>query len=364
MILLYISTLLALTIFSYGFVDTNFPLVFSRELFLFVHTKGELAASLYSISIVSLFICYLRFLWLVKRKKIAEKTVWFLIGGTIGILLFSFPGFSYDIFNYIATAKVIFLYKENPYIIMPIDIPNEPMLAFTHAANKIALYGPVWILLTFIPHIAGFGNIMFTIFAFKVFIAFFYVGTVWLLWQLSKRSLWAVVFFALNPLVIFETLVSSHNDITMMFFALLSSYLLIKGKTIPSLASLFISILIKYATIFLLPIYILALLRKGRLHLSTVWYISMLSMYFIFFLSPLREEIYSWYFIWILPFVALLNKPLTTIIALGFSFGLLFRIVPFLYTQSWAGVTPIIKSIVTFASPLLATIVYVLKKKI
>ena len=41
---------------------------------------------------------------------------------------------------------------------MPIEIPNEPYLAFTRAANKTALYGPVWILLTAIPHLLGQGD--------------------------------------------------------------------------------------------------------------------------------------------------------------------------------------------------------------
>src|SRR5581483_1924535 len=234
--------------------------------------------------------------------------------------------------------------------------------------NKIALYGPSWILLTFIPYVFGMGNLIATLFAFKIFVVGFYLGLLFLLWRLSNKNIWSLAFFGLNPLVLLETLVSSHNDVVMMFFTLLAYYLLSKKKILVSLLSLIIAILIKYATIFLLPIYIYIVyvsLSNKKINWQPIWVLSACSMYVIFFLSPIREEIYSWYFIWILPFVALIGRMnFLAVLSLGFSFGLLFRFAPFIYTRNWGGETPLLKKIATFFPPLLSGIGYVFKKKI
>ena len=85
-------------------------------------------------------------------------------------------------------------------------------------------------------------------------------------------------------------------------------------------------------------------------------------MFIIFLLSPLREEMYSWYFIWPLTFVALLNAGrlmrIIGFVSLAFSLGLLFRFAPFIYTRDWSGITPLVKTLVTFIPPLVA-IVYI-----
>ena len=391
-ITLYLITLLCLTVFSWGFVDKNIPIQTLPVLYEFAHTQRSLAVIIYSILTTLLFVFYGLFLWMIYKKKLAKKEVLRLILKTCIILLFAFPGFSNDIFNYIATAKVTFLHHENPYIIMPIEIPNEPMLSFVHAANKIALYGPAWILLSFIPHILGAGNLIVSMLMFKIFVAVFYAGLLWGIWKLSKKNLWALAFFALNPLVTIETFVSAHNDVVMMFFALGSFYFMQKKKLLVSVLFLFLSILIKYATVFLLPIYAYMfyqqklnsfcceaelrrnpdrqigglhnVLRKKEIVWERVWFWSAIAMYGMFFSSPLREEIYAWYLIWPLTFVAFLPpRHFLTFVSFGFSFGLMFRVAPFIYARNWAGMTPLIKKIVTFIPPAFTAMLYVIKKK-
>lgn len=374
LIFLYGLLLVLLTVYSYGFVDPNIPfstsLIYQKLHYLLLAPpfyNRVLSTTIFVIIVSLLFAFYFLILWLAKRGKLTIKQLKWLIGLSIVILFFSYPAFSYDIFNYILTAKVTFLYRENPYIVMPIELVGEPNLAFTHAANKIALYGPSWILLTFIPHTLGVNNILLTIFSFKLLVLTFYLTTVWLVFKITK-NVYSLAFFSLNPLVVIETLVSSHNDIVMMFFALLSFYLLRRQNFFLSIAALVVSVLIKYATIFLIPVYVYLLyllIMKKKILWEKIWRYSALAMFFIFLLSSLREELYPWYFIWPLTFLALENKfTMLTALALGFSFGLSFRFAPFIYTISWTGITPIIKKLVSFVPPLFAVILYVLKKKI
>ncbi len=367
-LMLYGLSLCIFSLFTWGLVDTNLP--FKIPLFPsnFAYIRSGLITTIYSILVAILFLFYARFLWLAKMKRLKIKEVIIFIAITVIILYFSFPAFSYDIFNYIATAKVTFFYRENPYIVMPIEIPNEPMLAFMHAANKIALYGPVWIALTVLPFIVGSNNLFITIFAFKAFVSLFYLGLVWLIWRMSEKNIQSVVFFALNPLVVLEILNSAHNDVVMMFFALLSFLWLKERKFIFSSIAFFLSIGIKFATVFLIPVYLYVfyqMVRNEKTDWSRQWVFSAVAMYVIFLLSPLREEIYSWYLIWPLTFVSLLERnSLLSFISVGFSFGLLFRIAPFLYTREWGGITPLTKKIVTFVPPFILSIYYAIRKKI
>lgn len=365
MIFLHSIFLIFLSIFSYCFVDGSFPYKIFPILQALLIKNREFATLLYVLIIITLFLLYFCILYQISKNKILIRNSFFYMVIPLIILLFSYPAFSNDIFNYIATAKISFFYGENPYIVMPIEIKDEPMLIFMHAANKTALYGPAWIILTFIPHLLGLGNLLLSIFSFKLFTGIFYAGVLWFIWKLSNKNILSLIFFALNPLVLIEAFISGHNDIVMIFFALFSFYQLKKNQYLSSMILIFISILIKYATLFLFPVYLYCLfkiIKKEKILWGKIWFWSFISMFIIFLLSPIREEIYAWYFIWPLTFVSLMGRiDLAFFISLGFSFGLCFRIVPFILTNSWTGITPIIKKIVTFIPPLLFGFFYVYK---
>lgn len=346
----YSALLFGFSIFSYAFVDPNlFPL---KKFYTgFTSANRDITTFLYILFITLFYLFYLIFLF--KTRKTTPDTTFLkkLVPITIAILLFSYPAMlSYDIFNYMITAKVTFLYKENPYIVMPIEFLSDPNLVFTRAANKIALYGPSWILLTLIPFSLGLQNIIATIFSFKLFITAFYIATVWLLWKLSRNTN-SLALFVLNPLVIIETLVSAHNDIVMMFFALLAFYFTKKRNIFIGLIMLFVSILIKYATIILLPVFLYAAYNawQGRkISWDNVYLWAAISMFVVFLTAPLREEIYPWYVIWVLTFVSLISqKKFLLSFTIALSFGALLRYLPVLYTGSYFGITPIMKEILT-----------------
>lgn len=364
--ILYFCTLLLLTAYSWGFVDGNAPFAHIAALRSLVYDHRAVSSGIYAGLLLVLFIWY-GYFWrkaVIKRLTIRQLCVY---GGIlIGVLFFSYPAFSNDIFNYVATAKVTYLYRENPYLIMPIDIPNEPMLRFLQAANKTALYGPTWIAMTAVPYVIGGGNVLATMYATKAVVVGLYVGLSYLIWKFTKR-ISSVVLFAFNPLVIIDTLVSAHNDVAMMLLAVFAFYALKHNRYIFSVLLMSLSILVKGATVFLVPVFVYALIRqkKGRMDWEHVWTISACSMFAVFLLSPIREEIYSWYFIWVLTFVALRNKfDLMTYIALGFTFGLPLRFFPFAYTGQWGGAAPMIKKIVTFVPPIVSATVYATPRKV
>lgn len=368
MIFVYILTLIALTIYSFGFIDANFPIHLLPKIFSFVHAERSAASVVYILLIVSMFICYLWALKRVKDKLLRSKDVWKLIILTCIILFFSFPGLSYDIFNYVATARVTYFYKENPYIVMPIEIPNEPMLAYLQASNKVALYGPTWILATVLPYILGQGNIMVTLYSFKALVLTAYLFLSWIIWRISNKNLFSLAFFALNPVVITESLISAHNDVVMMLLALLSFEFARRNHFVWGLLLLTFSVFVKGATLVLFPIYIVVWWRSFKqkeIHWSSVWRWAAYALLVVFFLSPLREELYAWYFVWPLTFITLIPKEeFLHVIAYGLTFGLPMRFAPFIWAGEWGRWVPLAKKIISGLPPTIAIVIYGIKKKV
>ena len=131
--------------------------------------------------------------------------------------------------------------------------------------------------------------------------------------------------------------------------------------------SLVISVLIKYATVVLIPIYLLLLYQQvtaKKVQREKIWLFCSFALYLVLFLAPLREEIYSWYFIWPFTFVVLTQNNFLKSLSVAFSCGLLFRVTPFIYTGQWFGITTYIKKIVTFVPLLVAFLTYPIYKKL
>lgn len=357
----YFLLLLLFVSFSYLFIDPGF--FYLKFLFTNFHQTHRAVVTLFFfIFLIIFFMFYALSLWLLKQQEISSKDIFLLIGISSAILLFAYPAMlSFDIFNYIATAKVTFFYHENPYIIMPIALTHDPILLFMHAANKTALYAPFWILLTGIPYLLGFGNFLLTLFLFKLFIGLFYFATVWLFWKLTK-NIFKTAFFALNPLVLIEIFVSGHNDIVMMFLLLVSISYVLKKQLKTSSIFFLLSILIKYATAIVLPLY--WFVNKKRGDNATLFFWITLGMYLVFFLSAFREEMYPWYSLWfLLPVSFIAGNNLITWISATFTFSMLLRYIPFMLLGTYFGPTPMLKFLLMILPVFFVTLFYIGKKK-
>ncbi len=346
----FFGVTLVFAVFSYGFIDPNLTLLpypwFDRltaPLTALVYGQREIAAVIYATIVLMLFALYYA---VVARAGHSEpKRLPGLLPWIVIILLFSYPALSYDIYNYVMTAKVTYLYRENPYVIQPVEIPSEPGLAYTRAANKTALYGPVWIMLTALPHVASLGNIALGIVAFKGFVFVFYAAFLMLVYRKTRR-MDQVLLFALHPLVLLEVIGSGHNDMVMVTLSY-AGLLLWRRKPVAFKAAGLVlfaaSVLIKGASIVLLPLFLLP-----RRPLAETMRIAFWLSFAVFFVSPLREEMYPWYAVWWLAPAAFIPiRPKTVIHAVGFWFGmgLMLRYVPWIATREYGGITPAVRII-------------------
>ena len=344
----------AIGLFFYSFTQVDLGLTLTQwsvwKIFqnFFQHIgyfNRPLSTFFYLILLVLLFTFYIVFLVLADKKKLSENQAWIVIISMSAILLFSYNAFSYDLFNYIFDAKIVTFYHQNPYDHRALDYPGNPMLGFMHWTGRTYPYGPVWLFLTVpLGLLDGFRLLLPTIMLFKGIAFVSFLGTVFFIGKIMQKispehELFATIFFALNPLVVIESLVSAHNDIVMMFFSVSSLYFLLHKKYLYALVLLMVSVGVKFATIFLLPVFLLVfflLQRKKKFDWSSIWYASIVCMIIPVIAASQRTNFQPWYLLYVLPFAALIAKKYVVLIPVFvITFFSLLQYVPFLYTGNW-----------------------------
>lgn len=359
----YIFSSLLLFLYSYTQVDLNLTL--SRiniwqsiqKTFQYLgYFQRPTSTAIYIGILVLFFGLYGVLLRSVRQGLVTTKQLWKLILVVGAILLLSYPAFSYDLFNYMFDAKTILVYHKSPYLVMPRDFaPVDPWLNFMRWVHLPSAYAPLWIALTLPSYFLGFGYFLLILWNLKAMILGFYLLCVWgigrILAQVDpKRQTLGMAIFALNPLVVIESLVSSHNDIVMMAMAMLAIYLLLEKKKITAWLVLSLSVAVKLMTIFLAPVFLVMYRRNLNWRLA-----SLALMLLGFTLVLFRREVLPWYWVWIMPFVALLPNWNNLILpAGGVSLGLLLRYAPFLYLGNWDSPVPVIKDALTIVPIALA----------
>jgi hypothetical protein len=235
------------------------------------------------------------------------------------------------------------------------------MLSFMRWTHRVYPYGPIWLALTVPISFIGMNIFLVTFFLFKFLISAFYLGSVYMIYKISQKidsenSIFHTVLFALNPIVVIESLVSSHNDIVMVFFALLGVFLIVGKKKILGLISIIVSSQVKIPTLgLLLPAILSFPAFRLKLNDNKTIGLMVLSMLGVLAYVLLQIEVQPWYFLWIIPFAVLLkpNKYITAAI-FGVSLGLLSRYLVLLYFGNWDGVGVPIRNGLTIAIPLIA----------
>lgn len=361
-------------LFFYSFTQVDLGLTLSRSSIyqtfekFFQHIgyfNRPLSTGLYIAILILLTISYLFILSLVKKGKVSGRQVWITLILASIILTFSYNAFSYDLFNNIFDAKIITYYHLNPYQHKALDFPHDPMLSFMHWIERTYPYGPAWLALATLISFLGGQIFLVTFFLFKILNFACFIGTVYVVKKIAVRisqkdSLFSMVLFAFNPLIIIECLVSAHNDIAMMLFALWGIYMLLQKRWVWAFALIIFSALIKQVTIFLLPPLIIyfvgsTFLKNRFISFEKFVWAGIVCMIVGFFYVLTQREFQPWYLLWILPFVAVLrqNRFLLSL-GVGLSIGALLRYVPFLYLGNWDGIAIPVRWYVLVITPLVS----------
>lgn len=374
----YLLLVTGLFLYSYTQVDLNLTLsqwsiwqVIQKSFQYIGWFNRPLSTVIYLIIILSLTTCYLLLLWAIKKGRLSAKQFWRLVIPASVILLFSYNAFSYDLFNYLFYGKIVTFYQENPYIRRALDFPSDPWVNFMRWTHNTYPYGPVWLILTVPLSFVGMQIFLPTLFLYKTLMAASFLGTTYFIGKILEKirpseKLFGMALFALNPLVLIESLVSAHNDIVMIFLSIAALYYLLSSKYVRAFLLLFLSIGIKFATIILLPVFLLVIIQKiikVKTNWQVIFVISLVAMTASIIPASIRTELQPWYLLWLLPLVALLAREKWAVAtAIIIPFGLLLHYVPFLYLGNWDQPVPVIKLWLTTGSIVLTVLVVALIK--
>jgi hypothetical protein len=199
---------------------------------------------------------------------------WAAIAGTVVLVaMFTLapPLLSTDIFNYVAYARMGALYHVNPYVHGAAAILGDPSVPFTGPIwmHTPTVYGPLFTLLSyaFVPlGVAG------TMWAIKAATGLAALGSAALVWACAKRlglrPVPAMLFFALNPLLLIYAIGGGHNDVLMALPLLAGALLILDGKPELGGAALMAAVAIKVTAGIVLPFVVVASSARWRVLLG------------------------------------------------------------------------------------------------
>lgn len=348
----YILLFAALFLFSFTQVDLSLTLtnvsVFSSVQHWFQYIgffNRPLATAWYGVVVGALTIAYICSLRMAIQGKITAGDVWIISLVGAGLLTFSYPAVSYDLFNYLFTAKTVLLYGKNPYAVLPQQFVGiDPFLTFMRWTHLPSAYTPLWIIITLPLYLLSFNIFLPSMWIVKAAMALAYLGTIRGIWELGKKETpktqaFMVTLFALNPLVIIESLVGSHNDILMMMIAIWAIVFFQQGRKWLSWFFLSVSVAVKLMTLSIIPVFFLKMNRTLILILMVCALIAV----------SFTREILPWYFLWIVPCVALIPQyKELSFLTIGVSLGLLLRYGPYFYFGNYDSPVPSIQALVTW----------------
>src|ERR1700682_3635952 len=222
---------------------------------------------------LNIFLLYLLALYMLPRKihlKYIMISVFLL-----GLICVFFPVVtSSDVFSYIAYSRIGVIYHHNPLTTWPASIINDQVITYIYWVNQPSAYGPVWAIITcFLQWVLGLASpagILRMMMALRFLGLAMHLGSTLLIWSISgylqrysgflseKQRLRATLAFAWNPLLLFEAGVNAHVDATLLFFILLSIWVMARRERPSFRAYLVAGLLLALATCIKINVVLLA----------------------------------------------------------------------------------------------------------
>lgn len=201
--------------------------------------------------------------WVIKQAQDEQISFW-LISAFIFrfIFLFSLPSLSDDFYRFIwdgrlwSTGYHPFSELPSVYVQQGISGIDQELFSKLNSPEYFTIYPPIsqfvfWVSVKISPQ-----SILGSVIVMRIILLLAEAGTVFIMYKLLKRlSLSSVntLLYALNPLVIIELTGNLHFEGLVIFFVLLSVYLLLNNRWMTSTLSIALAIGSKLVPLIFLP---------------------------------------------------------------------------------------------------------------
>jgi hypothetical protein len=224
------------------------------------------AATAFVLAILLLFWCQFLAMSAVARP-VAGRWRWLGITAPLGfaaLLVWMQPVTTTDLYGYVARGYLMARLHLNPMTNQAFLLPGHLLVN-----RPPAPYGPAWLLLCGLFSMVAGDNLLLNLLLFKLVSVACLALSSWLLYRLAQRvgigsPASVVMFFAWNPLVLFEAIGNGHNDIAMMTCVLAALLLTSYRHPRSALVLLVLGALIKYTAALMIPLWLVYELSQLR----------------------------------------------------------------------------------------------------
>jgi hypothetical protein len=214
-----------------------------------VHGNALVATGLIAAALgVMAFLLLLRETW---RGRIPLRTAVVLAVGAHVVVVLLPVMFSRDVYSYVAYGRIAGLYHANPYVQTPADFPTDPILGLVghRWVDTPAVYGPLFTGLSALLT-RWVRTIPALVIAFRLIAAAASLGTVALIARTARRerparAAFAVAAFALNPVILFQSVGGGHNDLLLALAVAGAFALVLRDRTMLAVGVLTLATLVK-----------------------------------------------------------------------------------------------------------------------
>jgi len=222
----------------------------------------------YVVALVLLFSAYAYAIYSVRLStsdKLGRGVVVFTVVLSL-IAVLNRDLFSNDVYMYIFYGRMFSGFGLNPYVVLPADAPNDPVLSQVDWRNLLSPYGPLWTSWSALLDWATPGGTTQTVAAFKLAAAATHVVNTLLIGAIVHRvsrvnSPLAMAAYGWNPLTITEFAGNAHNDSLMLMWILAALLAYHHRRPLLGAALIGLAVATKFTGLLFVPFYLIALVR-------------------------------------------------------------------------------------------------------
>jgi alpha-1,6-mannosyltransferase len=240
------------------------------------HSFGSFAAF---VTVMTIVFALFGLAWWKTYKYNDRATLGLILGfGTVFAftMIFVYPGTAIDIFTYITQSIILVQHHANPMITPGTTYPHDPLMAMAGGlVGTPSPYGPLALIIDAIPTVIVGRNVLMSLLLLKFMFSSFIIIEAFLVYKIlshysPKSALAGCLFIAWNPLILFEYSANGHNDIVLMLFVTLAVLALVKEHYVLACALLTASILVKYVTLPLFPLFLIYIIWQQPTYMKRV----------------------------------------------------------------------------------------------
>jgi hypothetical protein len=232
-----------------------------------VHRNALVAVGVVAVALAAAAFAFV--LYETWRGSIAPRTVLWLAVAYHLALLFLPLLFSRDVYSYAYYGRIAAVYHANPYVATPADYPQDVLAPFVGPkwVDTPAVYGPLWthasaLVARVVDDVAHF------VVVFRVIAIAASLGTIAVVARLVRRErpnreAFAVAILGLNPVVLFQSVASGHNDLLVALSIASALALVHRRRTLLATGVLALGTLVKVTAAVPLILLVIAVVAKA-----------------------------------------------------------------------------------------------------